>query len=309
VQRVRQERFDAVLMDIQMPVLDGIEATRQICSCPELSPPPIIAMTAHAMAGDREKYLDAGMVDHVTKPIDKKSLYAALVKWIQPRPGLGASTDLLLAEEGDDAAPLPPWLEEMIGIDVADAMARFDYNACLFRRLLQEFQRDFSGAAGRLRTLLQGGGEGVQEAKRLAHTIRGMAGNLSARSLFVAAEALEKAIQAGQSASWPELLSRFEEGMTTVLQSIAAIPPEQDGPATEGRLPDKNQVHALLEQLGELIENNNMTSLGCFDALKTALGGAMEEESKKLEVSLYQLQFIEAQAALAVLAAALERQE
>ncbi|MEO5349035.1 MAG: response regulator [Magnetococcus sp. YQC-3] len=308
VQRVRQERFDAVLMDIQMPVLDGIEATRQICSCPELAPPPIIAMTAHAMAGDREKYLDAGMVDHVTKPIDKKSLYAALVKWIQPRPGLGAATDLLLTEMEDDAAPLPPWLAEMRGIDVADAMDRFDHNVCLFRRLLQEFQRDFSNAAGQLRTLLQGGGEGIQEAKRLAHTIRGMAGNLSAKSLFAAAEAVEKAIQAEQLASWPELLSCFAEEMNTVLGSIAAMPPEGENPVSEGRLLDKNQLHALLGQLGELIENNNMTSLGCFAALKTALGGAMEEESKVLEASLYQLQFVEAQAALTALAAALEKQ-
>ncbi len=126
LEAVKQGRFDAVLMDVQMPVMDGYEATRAIrewereCSGTEHSI-PIIAMTAHAMAGDHEKSVEAGMDDHVTKPINPEQLFAALVKWIRPRPGLVAAAepadaappamdvpDQTQHAEGASAAPHPP---------------------------------------------------------------------------------------------------------------------------------------------------------------------------------------------------------
>jgi len=84
VQRVKAETYDAVLMDIQMPVMGGFEATQEIRKDSRFKDLPIIAMTAHAMAGDREKSLAAGMNDHVTKPIDPDELFSALVRWIKP---------------------------------------------------------------------------------------------------------------------------------------------------------------------------------------------------------------------------------
>ncbi|MEO5363717.1 MAG: response regulator [Magnetococcus sp. DMHC-8] len=308
VQRVQQMSFDVVLMDIQMPVLDGVEATRQIRLHAELAALPIIAMTAHAMAGDREKYLEVGMNDHVTKPIDKKSLYATLLKWISPREGLGGQAAMpLLSPEPLALSPRPAWTEHLIGIDVNDVLERLDNNYGMFRRLLLEFHRDFAESAETLQTLLEAGqAEAGQEAKRMAHTIRGMAGNLSARRLFAAAESLEKAIQAGQREQWPELLQQFRQELTTILHTIAAIAPAGE---SEGGVvpPDNIGVPELMAQLAELIGTSNLTALRCFEQLKQALGGSMVEEVAALESVLYQLQFAEAQAALACLATAWER--
>ncbi len=314
--RDKRAAFDAVLMDIQMPVLDGMEATRQIRTRPELASLPIIAMTAHAMAGDREKYLEIGMNDHVTKPIDKNALYATLVKWIQPRPGIGEPVVVPgLARESVplsgaafsprvDAVPAPAWLNHLPGIDVMSVLDRLDNHYTMLHRLLLEFQRDFAESAERLHTLLNSGQtEMFQEAKRLAHTIRGMAGNLSARQLFAVAEQLEKAIQADQQENWPELLIRFKQEMTTLLHTIATISAtgeeQRFAPTTSM---DKNHVQTLMVQLRELIEANNLTALHCFDTLKQALDGqGVTEEIKTLEGVLYQLQFADAQTALTAL--------
>ncbi|MEO5340561.1 MAG: response regulator [Magnetococcus sp. MYC-9] len=307
-------RYDVVLMDIQMPVLDGVEATRQIRAHPELRSLPIVAMTAHAMAGDREKYLEVGMVDHVTKPIDKKSLYAALIRWIQPRAGIGGEMDrdamASWAIEQHDDPSLPEWLNHLPGIDVADVLERLNHNHGMLRRLLAEFRRDFAQSADRVRDLLDSGQpESQNEAKRLAHTVRGMAGNLSAKSLFAAAETLEKAILAGQRRSWPQRLATFHRELKNILHTIEAIAPEAD--TTEGvesgAPRDKGVRQDLMARLAELIDANNLTALQCFEALRKILP---EERwaagMKTLESALYQLQFAEAQAALTALSHAVD---
>ncbi|MEO5353827.1 MAG: response regulator [Magnetococcus sp. XQGC-1] len=313
--RTGEVPFDVVLMDIQMPVLDGVEATCRIRAHPELASLPIIAMTANAMAGDREKYLEVGMNDHVTKPIDKKALYATLIKWIVPRPGIGGEGGLLLQNSGAprpaqrEELPAPTWTGALIGIDVLEVLDRLDGNHAMFRRLLLEFYRDFADATRQIQSLLHGEEEArVQEAKRLAHTIRGMAGNLSAKPLFAAAEALEKAIQERQAALWPDLLARFQQVLTDLLQGIAAIPadPVPESSAATVRL-ERTQVEPLLQQLAELIEASNLTALRCFAELKELLGGErLSEELQTLETPLYQMQFAEAHAALTALSQSLE---
>ncbi|MBF0461616.1 MAG: response regulator [Magnetococcales bacterium] len=334
VQRVLETRgdtpsaFDVVLMDIQMPVLDGVEAARQIRTHPEWADLPIIAMTAHAMTGDREKYLEVGMNDHVTKPIDKKSLYATLIKWIQPRPGVGvgvggeaavsplAAGGVPLAQERPlfpvahlfEGESAPAWLDHLSGIDVMDVLDRLDNNYTILRRLLLEFRRDFAASVEMLQNGLRSDQPAaLQEAKRLAHTIRGMAGNLSARQLCVAAEQLEKAIQADQQEMWPVLLAEFTREMTLLLHTIASLPAEGAGERADATAPaHKEQVLGLLVELGELIEASNLTALRCFDTLKQTLGGMLATEVSALEGVLYQLQFAEAQTALTALAVAVK---
>ncbi|MBF0399533.1 MAG: response regulator [Magnetococcales bacterium] len=316
VQRVRQTArdkrtaFDVVLMDIQMPVLDGMEATKQIRACPEFAELPIIAMTAHAMSGDREKYLEWGMVDHVTKPIDKKSLFATLVKWIQPRPGIGGQLAVEPVNKAAQTVDIPDWTHHLNGIDGMEVMDRLDNNVGVFRRLLLEFKRDFADSVERLHTLLESGDAGrVVEAKRLAHTIRGMAGNLSAKQLFVAAERLETAIQTAQRSRWPELMGRFKQEMILLLQTIGTIPAEEVGEPTAAVPVDMVEVKRLIEELSGLIEANNLTALRCFDTLKQRLVPRLAEEIMRLETPLYQLQFAEAGAALVALTELLEKNE
>ena len=96
VRKIRDHEYDVVLMDMQMPVMDGIEATKNIRAEPRFRALPIIAMTANAMAADREKCLEAGMNDHVAKPIDPDELFSALLRWIKPRETKGRRQRLLL---------------------------------------------------------------------------------------------------------------------------------------------------------------------------------------------------------------------
>ena len=135
--------FDIVLMDVEMPELDGLEATRRIRASDrrDIADLPIVAMTAHAMAGDHDKSLEAGMNDHLTKPIDPDKLFAALLKWIRPGerppPGLEAGR----GEAGRDAEGPP--LPELPGIAVETGLARVGGNRRLYRELLVKFAREY----------------------------------------------------------------------------------------------------------------------------------------------------------------------
>ncbi len=126
VEAVKKNEYDAVLMDVQMPVLDGYEATRVIRSDPRYKELPIIAMTAHAMTGDREKSLEAGMNDHVTKPIDPNQLFATLVKWIQPIERRYEPTSTVKPHAGPEVEVALP--EKLPGIDMASALTRVGGN-------------------------------------------------------------------------------------------------------------------------------------------------------------------------------------
>ena len=122
-------------MDVQMPVMDGYEATRAIRSDPSFRNLPIIAMTAHAMSGDREKSLRAGMDDHITKPVDPQELYDTLVKWIAPG---GVASSPGMYEDGIPNVNLP----ELPGIAVEAGLARVRGNHDLYRKLLERRKKD-----------------------------------------------------------------------------------------------------------------------------------------------------------------------
>ena len=150
------ERYDLILMDIQMPVMDGFAATEEIRNLPgESGKVPIVAMTAHTMKGDREKSLEAGMNDHIGKPIDPESLFAALVRWIEPREGT------LPTEDGTEFPPPPsekvPPLPSLPGVVSAAGLARLGGNRELYEQLLIKFRRDFGAAGEELAHLLNQG--------------------------------------------------------------------------------------------------------------------------------------------------------
>ncbi len=169
--RLAQAPFDVVLMDCQMPVMDGYAATRALRQDPRWRNLPVIAMTANAMAGDREAVLAAGMNDHVAKPIRVEELFGALTRWVPARAG----------------APAPRWP----GIDPAGALELLGGNEALHLRLLGMFvqrEADFVARFGAARA-----GTDASAAVRLAHDLRGVAATLGASALAEAAGALEQA--------------------------------------------------------------------------------------------------------------------
>ncbi|WP_229426873.1 hybrid sensor histidine kinase/response regulator [Massilia atriviolacea] len=209
VRLVDQDDYDAVLMDIQMPEMDGYQASARIRANPRHADLPIIAMTAHAVAGYRDSCLAMGMNDYLSKPIEPAILYAVLAEWIRPDPTRVAAP----------AAPVPPQAGaaplHLPGIDVGAAMARLGHNGPLLKRLLSMFAKDFVTSRADIEHAL-GGGE-LERAGLLVHKIKGAAGNLSALALYHAAGELEERLMArdGEAASQllPDFLRLFDEVM------------------------------------------------------------------------------------------------
>ena len=209
--------YEVVLMDIQMPVMGGFEATQAIRKDERFKDLPIIAMTAHAMAGDREKSIEAGMNDHVTKPIDPDQLISALMKWIKPGAreiSEGVSDSLTKKKEVEDILP-----SELPGISITSGLGRVSGNKQLYAKLLRKFKDGQETAVEQIRTALQSGD--VETAARLAHTVKGVSGNLGGESLYHAAADLEKAIkEGGEDLDGP--MTEFGSQLKVVMDGIKA---------------------------------------------------------------------------------------
>ncbi|NGZ87182.1 response regulator [Duganella aceris] len=208
--------YDAVLMDIQMPDMDGYQATALIRADGRHAALPIIAMTAHAVAGYRERCLAMDMNDYVTKPIDPDTLYAVLATWVQPDIGRAAAA-MAEAEAPRPAAVFAPHP----GIDVAAALERLGGHGALLTQLLKLFARDFEHSMQQIQDAIEAGE--FPKAADLVHKIRGAAGNLSATELFNSATALEAGLRAQQDAL-PDTLREFVETFGTVMRSARETP-------------------------------------------------------------------------------------
>ena len=214
----RDARFDGVLMDCQMPVMDGFEAARAIRANPVLDKLPIIAMTANAMSGDREKVLAAGMQDHIAKPVNVAEMYATLARWLRPGPSEAAPAQAAVAaaaaaRNGGQQAPLLV----LPMVDVRAGMATAMGDEKLYRRLLHKFLEGQQDFVAQFVQSLDGGDPTAPE--RLAHTLKGVAGNIAARSVQAAAQELELACQ--QKAAH-DVLERLLAGVLVELDPLLA---------------------------------------------------------------------------------------
>ena len=193
--------FDLVLMDVQMPVLDGICATAAIRARPELNALPVIAMTANAMAEDRQRCLDAGMNDFVAKPIDADQLWRALLRWTPRRAEVRGQAVAGHAAAG--AVELAPGVPGLVlpwpvdGLDTVTGLHRCLGKPDFYRSLLQQFVDRQAHIGYQIEQAL--GATQWERARRLAHTLKGVAGTLGALQLQVMAEAMEQAIVASEA--------------------------------------------------------------------------------------------------------------
>ncbi|MEO5935278.1 MAG: response regulator [Duganella sp.] len=211
---IHARKYDAVLMDIQMPDMDGYQATALIRADERHAALPIIAMTAHAVAGYRERCLSMDMNDYVTKPIDPDTLYAVLATWVEPDPGRPPADETDAPRAGATAPAAAPGPRP--GIDMDAALERLGGHGALLTRLLGLFAHDFGATLQHIHDAIDHGD--LTRAAELVHKIRGAAGNISAPELFAAATALEERLRA-QEAALPELLRAFAQAFELVMGS------------------------------------------------------------------------------------------
>jgi CheY-like chemotaxis protein len=234
VEAAKQNQYDAILMDIQMPVMDGYTATKAIRKWESgmrnkgEAQIPIIAMTAHAMTGDEDKSLEAGMNGHVAKPIDPDQLFAVLQKWIQPSKRQVQQPEVSVERpESDAPAPAEDKLPEYLpGFDLSDGLNRLQGNKGLYRKLLLNFASDYNLIANQIRQALDA--EDFDQAHSLVHNLKGLAGNLAATDLQATAVNLEKLVKGiDNKAPSPEQLnlrfSELENALNQALESAQSL--------------------------------------------------------------------------------------
>jgi signal transduction histidine kinase/DNA-binding NarL/FixJ family response regulator len=257
--------FDAVLMDIQMPEMDGYQATETIRTKLGLHDLPIIAMTAHALEEERRQCLDAGMDDHIPKPVDPDHLISRLRHWIDlprsvPKPAVRAQAPKEIT-----------LMDDQPGIDVEAALARLGGNRSLLARLLAEFAKSQAGAVTAIRLAL--GHDAVEEATRHAHTLKGVAGNLSALRLAAEASAVETQLRKGETADLAPLLARLDAAMAEVVDGLAAAG-SAPAPVVASNVPTgaaSADLKRTIEDLDELLGRNSLAARREFGPVKTVL--------------------------------------
>ncbi len=260
--------FDGVLMDCQMPLMDGYEATRKIRQQQQYDDLPVIAMTANAMAGDREKVLQAGMNDHIAKPVNVNAMFSTMAKWITPaNPQVATSLEV----DASDKQKLFPGLSlpELAGIDVHAGLAITQGNTALYRKLLLKFRASYANFSTTLSDAQKSDdSEGVT---RLAHTLKGVAGNIGATQVQETAAALEQASKSGQP-DLAELLQHLLDALEPVIESLSVLDNAEITQAAKGDVVsgkrDRKQVNGLLARLRELLADDDAEATEIIDELE-----------------------------------------
>ena len=249
---LENKRFDGVLMDIQMPVMDGYIATAKIRE--NGLDIPIIAMTGNAMVSDRNKALDAGMDDHIAKPINITEMFKTMAKWIKPQQIINDNIDLKKLEPSKSPSMLP----ELPGIDTSLGMRVVGGNSELSYKLLILFRERNKNFGTRFKNALDG--LDPAEAIREVHTLRGVAGNIGALRVQAAARALETACELADKIiindKFDELMSELNLVMFG-LEALNEYESDTSEASIETKTVEKEQLEALIKELYQLIANDN----------------------------------------------------
>ncbi len=314
--------FDAILMDIQMPVMDGYQATRAIRRREDMQDIPIIAMTAHALKGDREKAISVGMDDYISKPVEPETLLSRLSRSIRER-GSRAVADTGIPEHppeirtpetdktvetGAAGEHIP---DALPGLDLRTGLRRVGGNTTLYLTLLNTLARENRQIASLIREMIRKGG--FDEARRVAHTLKGTAGNLSAIEVQAAAAELEKVIDSGITGRIESCINRLEYTLAEVSASVdeftrtvmdeeyAAGRERMEREKTvEPASPIPEELADKLKELDSLMERNDFEATERFAEIRKFLvRHGIDEEIQAVEEALDRFDFAMARQSLA----------
>lgn len=246
-------KYDIVYMDLQMPVMDGYTATLEIRKDPRYKDLPIVAMTADAMMGIKEKCIQVGMMDYVSKPIDPDELFGSLVTWIKP---------------GERAAVAPPKQEKIVAvevevpqfrvIDTKTGLMRVGGNQKLYCDLLRKFFENNINLVEQIRSAIQNNEKEL--SVRLAHTVKGVSGTLGATELNLIAAKLEALLNTDGPVEFEEVISEFDARLHEVLGEIGEWKKSAESCMEENLTAelDMERVSVLMSELIALLEDSDI---------------------------------------------------
>ncbi|MEN6625777.1 MAG: PAS domain S-box protein [Candidatus Sumerlaeia bacterium] len=296
VEKARRNHYDAILMDMQMPEMDGIEATKLIREHLAGRPLPIIAMTANAMKGDREQCLAAGMDDYVSKPIDRAELFHTLHRWLAAK-----ATRKIEGAAGAPQGVIPP----IEGINVEGALARLGLPPESFLKMLRRFRQNQSRILDQLAEAVK---KGDFDAIRLhAHSIAGAAGNISADRLHAACKALEAKGRDHE----PDLAgeyARVVDEARVVFESLDKLGDGKQAPESAAQAPlDAGELAAGIEKLDAALGLGDLGAIN--DAMKSLapLGRVAAAQFEKLAQMVEDYEYASAREKLKEIKAATDR--
>jgi two-component system sensor histidine kinase/response regulator len=259
--KLNNNSYDGILMDCQMPVMDGYTATRKIRTLAEYKDLPIIAMTANAMAGDREKAVDSGMNDHIAKPVNVKDMFSTMAKWIVPSEPV-EEADLPDQNSSTEFIEIP----ELEGINIQKGLLISQDNPKLYLKLL----RKFADNQGNFEVLInqQIEAKDYETATRTAHTLKGVAGNIGAEDLQSTASELEAALNEQAALDTLNgLIPPVLACLNVVLASIASLEAVETETSPRGITPE--ELNEKLNQLKEFLEDDDTEALEIIEELSS----------------------------------------
>jgi two-component system sensor histidine kinase/response regulator len=266
VAMARRRAYDLILMDVHMPVMDGLAAARAIRALPERNATPIVALTASAFNEDRRSCVDAGMNDHIAKPIEPEALFATLLRWLPKRKGAPPP-----APPAKQEAPAPaPQLPDIAGLDAAAGVKTVRGRVATYRRLLRLFADSHADDMGTLRRHLAAGDR--EAATRVAHSLKSASAMMGAMAIHVLAEKLEAALRQ-QADDAESLVASLEAQLAPLAAALRAALPDE--PAEAATTTATTAAFARLEAL--LAEDNieaNQALREALPELRARLGAA-----------------------------------
>ena len=278
IEAIKKKSYDLVLMDVQMPEMDGLEATRLIRSDRNYIALPIIAMTANAMMGDREKCIDAGMNDYVTKPIDTHDLFKTMSKWLkrtQKKEDIDTTSSQSEVKLTEDELP-----KTLPGIDMESGLKRIGGNKKLFKKILLEFKKTYEFVVTEIKDAYVA--KDTELLARTVHTLKGVAGNFSAYEIQEAALNLETTIKKQQADLFEERLQTLGTALDKLLIVIKDLEPapsvkhasDPAPPLTEEKKRMvESELFPLLNELHGLIQQSNLKAISYLESIRSRLDG------------------------------------
>ena len=295
VEKIKETEYNLVLMDIHMPEMDGFEATKVIRSDPRFKNLAILAMTADAMVNDIEDCRNAGMDDHISKPINPNQLFTKLVKWIDP--GECEVETAAQAETTGDHETADESFFSLAEINGNAALEKFSGNRTLYTDVLVKFYDNHTDVVQKIIKALEKGDN--KTARRHAHTVKGLAGLIGAERLQGAALDLEQEIKNGNIENLEPFIDRFSAVLGMVLKSIHSVKGSMEytassdnGDLGKEKEIDKSKVEQLLKEMAGYIKDNDVDVKKVLDSLKGQLSGSEAQAGlRKLENNFSQYDF------------------